>query len=627
MFAKPACRVRGLPKRGQKPALPALPTACAPGTETPDAMNKSMMRKPTLAAVPKPQPRPDPAEDLVRRNADTIDVLMARLERESEQREEMWATIHELELSRSTGASVDPGTAAHTIRMLRYRSMVREMVPRGATVAVASDGDPAWLDLPSRTSWHFPRDAAGNHTPGPLACGLSALVHLEALRGSGAEFLVLPAATAPILEALPEFRQHLESRFRRLRQDDVGTVYGLQTVVGGSVATGDGGLARAFSECEEHVGREPSILDWDTGLGLAARHPQRNVFDARVDAGGLPYLDASVDVVVLRSKAPQHLAEARRVATVAVVRVETRPGETGPRGIEIDWKAPRTAPAYPSSSIVIPTYNGWKILKNCLVALAETLPADAEVEIVVVDDGSSDGTMDRLREWARREPRLRPVASPRNGGFIAACNRGAKAATGDVLVFLNNDTLPLPGWLEPLLRGIRDWPDAGAIGGKLVYPDGRLQEAGGIIFSDASGANFGRNDPRPDAPLYNFVRPVDYCSGALLATSRALFNELGGFDAYYSPAYYEDTDYCFRVRKHGLRVYYQPESQIVHLEGATSGTDLASGVKSYQVVNRGRFTKRWEPFMQQQPTAPKRWDFGVMHGLAVGGNIIRTEVA
>src|SRR5206468_3712541 len=143
-------------------------------------------------------------------------------------------------------------------------------------------------------------------------------------------------------------------------------------------------------------------------------------------------------------------------------------------------------------------------------------------------------------------------------------------------------TLPTPGWLPPLLRTFVDRPDAGVVGGKLVFPDGRLQEAGGVVFSDGSAANFGKWDKYIDAPLYNFVREVDYVSGALLATPRDLFRRLGYFDTRFRPIYYEDTDYCFKVRDAGLRVYYQPESVVIHLEGSTSGIDSSKGDKRYQ---------------------------------------------
>src|SRR5207249_3629118 len=149
-----------------------------------------------------------------------------------------------------------------------------------------------------------------------------------------------------------------------------------------------------------------------------------------------------------------------------------------------------------------------------------------------------------------------------------------------------------------------------------LYPDGTLQEAGGVIFSDGSGYNFGKNDKAANAPLYSFLREVDYCSGALLATPRALFHELGGFDTRFQPAYYEDADYCFALRARGYRVYYQPESVIVHFEGVSSGAGLGNGVKSYQEVNRVKFVEKWKEALQHQHPAPERHDVVTMHALA-----------
>jgi GT2 family glycosyltransferase len=251
--------------------------------------------------------------------------------------------------------------------------------------------------------------------------------------------------------------------------------------------------------------------------------------------------------------------------------------------------------------------------------LEGSLPAGFDGEVVVVDDGSGPLTARVLSEMAEHHPWLRVVRNPRNGGFIAACNRGAREADGDYLVFLNDDTVPLPGWLSGLLRTFRTRPDAGAVGGRLVYPDGSLQEAGGVIYRDGTGANLGRGDYEVDAPLYSFVRPVDYCSGALLATRASLFRALGGFDRRYRPAYYEDTDYCFGVRDQGASVYYQPRGTVVHAEGATSGTDPARGVKRHQARNRLIFVDKWAGALDGQPEPPGSYSSLTWHRLALAG--------
>jgi GT2 family glycosyltransferase len=252
----------------------------------------------------------------------------------------------------------------------------------------------------------------------------------------------------------------------------------------------------------------------------------------------------------------------------------------------------------PVASIIIPAYNHIEHTLACLAALAvnsEQVP----FEIIVVDDHSSDDTPIRLA--AIRGLRLLRNAS--NLGFIGACNAGAQQARGRYLVFLNNDTRPRPGWLDALIGTFAQLPDAGLVGAKLIYPDGRLQEAGGIVFSDGSGWNFGRFQ-NPADPRYNFVREVDYCSGAAIAIATDVFASLNGFDSYYAPAYYEDTDLAMRVRRLGKKVYYQPKAEVIHDEGVTSGTDLGSGIKAYQVENQARFVARWRQTLQRTHPLP-----------------------
>src|SRR5690606_7849645 len=237
----------------------------------------------------------------------------------------------------------------------------------------------------------------------------------------------------------------------------------------------------------------------------------------------------------------------------------------------------------PVASIVIPVYGQFTHTLACLRALAAH-PPQAPFEVLVVDDGSPDETPQLLP----RVEGLRYHRRATNGGFIAACNDGAALARGRCLVLLNNDTVPQPGWLDALLATFDAHPDAGLVGAQLLYPDGRLQEAGGVVFSDGNAWNYGRFGD-PSDPRYSYLRDADYASGAAIAIPRQLFLDLGGFDLRYAPAYYEDTDLAFAVRAAGRRVLYQPAARVVHDEGTSSGTDTGSGVKAHQLRNREVF--------------------------------------
>ncbi|WP_240126799.1 glycosyltransferase [Thermomonas alba] len=249
----------------------------------------------------------------------------------------------------------------------------------------------------------------------------------------------------------------------------------------------------------------------------------------------------------------------------------------------------------PRASLVIPVHGGFAHTLRCLRALAAHPPA-TPFEVIVVDDASPDDTLDKLR----RIGGLRVHARAANGGFIAACNDGARLARGEFLVLLNNDTVPQPGWLDALLGTFAAYPDAGLVGARLVYPDGRLQEAGGVVFADGSAWNYGRGEDPQDC-RFTYLREADYVSGAAIALPTALLRQLGGLDARYAPAYYEDTDLAFAVRAAGRRVLYQPASTVVHVEGATAGTDPASGAKAAQARNRGVFAAKWAHALTAQP--------------------------
>lgn len=278
--------------------------------------------------------------------------------------------------------------------------------------------------------------------------------------------------------------------------------------------------------------------------------------------------------------------------------------------------APFPVPAdpHPRASVVIPVFDQCSHTLVCLRALAAH-PPQAAIEIIVVDDGSSDHTP----VWLPQISGLRYHRRTGNGGFIVACNDGERIAHGEFLVFLNNDTVPQPGWLDALLSTFDEHPRTGLAGSQLLYPDGRLQEAGGVVFADGSTWNYGRFES-PDAPRHAFVREADYCSGAAIAIRRDLFVRLGGFDTRYSPAYFEDADLAFGVRESGFEVIYQPASRVVHLEGATAGTHTGRGAKAYQVRNRSVFFNKWReqlaghfpPEMSAEAAALRRFRSSVL---------------
>jgi GT2 family glycosyltransferase/glycosyltransferase involved in cell wall biosynthesis len=252
----------------------------------------------------------------------------------------------------------------------------------------------------------------------------------------------------------------------------------------------------------------------------------------------------------------------------------------------------------PEISIVIPVFNNLDFTLACLQSVAKQ-SAPAGFEVIVIDDYSSDRTADVLRPIAG----LRYFRNDRNVGFIGSCNRGAAEARGRFLVILNNDTYVQPGWLAELYQTMMTEERAGLIGSQLLYPDGTLQEAGGLVWSDGNAWNYGRGQDRR-RPEFNYLRDVDYCSGASLFIATSLFRELGGFDEAYEPAYYEDTDLAFKIRRRGLRVLYQPLSRVVHYEGVSSGTDINSGVKRHQSLNQSTFFNRWRTELTAQSAGP-----------------------
>ncbi|RFZ80881.1 glycosyltransferase [Lacrimispora amygdalina] len=243
---------------------------------------------------------------------------------------------------------------------------------------------------------------------------------------------------------------------------------------------------------------------------------------------------------------------------------------------------------HPMVSIVIPVYNQIHYTYACLLSILEHTK-NVDYEVIIADDVSSDATA----ELSKFTENVVICRNETNQGFLRNCNQAAKSARGKYIMFLNNDTQVTDGWLDSLVNLIESDSSIGMVGSKLVYPDGRLQEAGGILWSDGSGWNYGRLDD-PEKPEYNYVKDVDYISGAAILLSNDLWKQIGGFDERFAPAYCEDSDLAFEVRKAGYRVVYQPLSKVIHFEGVSNGTDVnGSGLKRYQVENSKKLKEKW----------------------------------
>jgi O-antigen biosynthesis protein len=250
------------------------------------------------------------------------------------------------------------------------------------------------------------------------------------------------------------------------------------------------------------------------------------------------------------------------------------------------------------ASIIIPICNDLSETLDCLESIYRCTHGPT-YDVIVIDDASSEPMTQRLRLIKA----LGYVRNERNLGFIASCNRGAEAALGEYLVFLTNGTVVTPGWLEALAGTFRDIPGTGLVGAKLIDPDGRLHEAGRVIWRDGSVWNYGKLD-HADHPIYSFTREVDSCSGACLMVPSALFSAVGGFDPHLAAAGYEDADLAFKIRRAGYKVIYQPLARIIPHERLTCEVSPGAGASSDLLVSRTKFSERWQDRLASHPHAP-----------------------
>ncbi len=266
-------------------------------------------------------------------------------------------------------------------------------------------------------------------------------------------------------------------------------------------------------------------------------------------------------------------------------------GDAPDGDVEIVLTREKEESAPPEVSILIPVFNKLEYTKKCLKAIRENT-TDVAWEIIVVDNGSDDGSADYLKEQAAGDSRLRVIHNKRNAGFSRANNQALEQARGEYVLFLNNDTEPGAHWLEAMLAIARNDQTVGAVGAKLLFPDGTIQHAGVAIVDDRKNG-----DPllaqhilagRPkDFPQANIMVEFQAVTAACMLMPAGLARELNGFDeGYYNG--YEDVDLCFRIREKGYKVVYQPHAELIHHESK-------SGPERFKKVaeNIRRLHRRW----------------------------------
>ncbi|MBM1555327.1 glycosyltransferase [Sulfitobacter mediterraneus] len=241
----------------------------------------------------------------------------------------------------------------------------------------------------------------------------------------------------------------------------------------------------------------------------------------------------------------------------------------------------------PDVSIIIPAHNKVEVTYLALCSLL-IAPNRASFEVIVVDDASTDETA----ELEKIVTGINVIHNETPQRFIRACNAGAEQARGRFVALLNNDVEVTAGWLDALIDAFDRFDNVGLAGSKLLNPDGTLQDAGGIVWGSGNPWNYG-NAQNPHEPRFGYARQADYLSGAALMLPKKLWNKIGGLSSYLEPMYFEDTDLAFKVREAGYSTWFVPSSQVYHFEGMTSGTDVSTGFKKYQEVNRPKFKRCW----------------------------------
>lgn len=510
----------------------------------------------------------------------------------------------------------DGGTSGYTLQDARSAT-VGTGLPHTYLVAVAGDGP--LPQLPSGSVLADPGRAlvaqSSSAVQEQLGTALSQVAELNELyRESRLEVDRLKSTVSSLEDArrLAESRATSAELGAASAESRAASADARATAAESRAASAEAALVRAQAIEEQMTATEDSLraaLAAVSGLRRELAEAERQCAIARAELVAVQGSRAMRVVEGYRSRVERALPNgSRRRQLYSRVLGNPEPGPTATDGRPLALPSS----AQPVVSIVIPVHGQWEYTLRCLRSI-EANPPKVPFEVVVVDDASPDDTADRLRVV----PGVRTLTLPQNVGYLKACNAAFPLCVGEYVLLLNNDTEVTPGWLEAL-HDVADADETvGAVGSRLVYPDGRLQEAGGVIYADGTGCNVGKFHDA-DASAFSFRREVHYSSAASLLVRADVLREIGGFDERFAPAYYEDTDLCFEIRRRGLKVVYEPRSTVVHYEGISHGTDEAVGLKAFQNINRIKFVDKWRDVLASHPVDSAQPHEVLVHPEAAG---------
>ena len=244
-------------------------------------------------------------------------------------------------------------------------------------------------------------------------------------------------------------------------------------------------------------------------------------------------------------------------------------------------------PDHVEVSIVIYAYNNWHLTQKCIWSIVN-ITQSIDYEIILADDNSKDETKS-AKEYIKG---IEILKNDVDLGYLKTCNKAAQKVRGKYIVFLHNDVQVEEGWLKNLVKLMEQDDLVGMAGSKVLLPDGKLQEAGNIVWKDSRLEQYGFMKDA-ELPEYNYLKEVDYVSGVSFIIRKKTWEEIGGFDERYAPAYYEDVDISFEARRCGYKVTYQPKSVVVHSDEQTYGAEAKYDLLNYFEINRTKFHQKW----------------------------------